>query len=284
MTRIAQVNCLDRSVILIESSAALPDNPTVRELMNLFDLSGKKAIVTGAAKGLGRGMAEGLHTAGAEIVIIDVADEANAVACELGAHGARVQVVLADLRKREELTTAFEQAVGKLGGALDILVNCAGIQRRNPCLDFTIEDWDDVVEVNLTAVFQLCQLAGRIMAKQGKGKIINVASALSFFGGYTVPAYAASKGGVAQVTKALSNEWAGLGINVNAIAPGYMDTSMNVALINDPVRNSKILARIPAGRWGKPEDLKGVAVFLASEASNYLSGAVIPVDGGYLGC
>ena len=163
-------------------------------------------------------------------------------------------------------------------------MNCAGIQRRKPCLDFTIEDWDDVVEVNLTAVFRLCQLAGRIMAEQGKGKIINVASALSFFGGYTVPAYAASKGGVAQLTKALSNEWAGLGINVNAIAPGYMDTPMNVALINDPVRNGKILARIPAGRWGKPEDLQGVAVFLASEASNYLSGAVIPVDGGYLGC
>jgi 2-deoxy-D-gluconate 3-dehydrogenase len=278
------VNCLDRGVILIEPAAALSDNPTVRKLMNLFDLSGKKAIVTGAARGLGRGMAEGLHGAGAEIVIIDVADEVSSVACELGAHGARVQAVLADLRKREELTAAFEQAVGKLDGALDILVNCAGIQRRNPCLDFTIEDWDDVVEVNLTAVFQLCQLAGRIMAEQGKGKIINVASALSFFGGYTVPAYAASKGGVAQVTKALSNEWAGLGINVNAIAPGYMDTSMNVALINDPVRNSKILARIPAGRWGKPEDLKGVAVFLASEASNYISGAVIPVDGGYLGC
>ena len=278
------MNCLDRGVILIEPAAALPDNPTVKELMNLFDLSGKKAIVTGAAKGLGRGMAEGLHGAGAEIVIIDVADEVNSVACELGAHGARVQAVLADLRKREELTAAFEQAVGKFDGALDILVNCAGIQRRKPCLDFTIEDWDDVVEVNLTAVFRLCQLAGRIMAEQGKGKIINVASALSFFGGYTVPAYAASKGGVAQVTKALSNEWAGLGINVNAIAPGYMDTPMNVALINDPVRNSKILARIPAGRWGKPEDLKGVAVFLASEASNYLSGAVIPVDGGYLGC
>ncbi len=252
--------------------------------MNLFDLSGKKAIVTGAAKGLGRGMAEGLHDAGAEVVIIDVVDKVNSVACELGAHGARVQAVVANLRKREELTAAFEQAVGKLGGALDILVNCAGIQRRNPCLDFTIEDWDDVVEVNLTAVFRLCQLAGRIMAKQGKGKIINVASALSFFGGFTVPAYAASKGGVAQLTKALSNEWAGLGINVNAIAPGYMDTPMNVALINDPVRNSKILARIPAGRWGKPEDLRGVAVFLASEASNYLSGAVIPIDGGYLGC
>jgi len=228
-------------------------------------------------------MAEGLHAAGAEIVVIDVDDEVQSVARELGVRGARVQAVLADLRQREELTAAFDQAVGKLGGTLDILLNCAGIQRRKPCLDFTIEDWDDVVEVNLTAVFQLCQLAGRIMAKQGKGKIINVASALSFFGGYTVPAYAASKGGVAQVTKAFSNEWAGLGINVNAIAPGYMDTPMNVALVNDPVRNSKILARIPAGRWGKPEDLKGVAVFLASEASNYLSGAVIPVDGGYLG-
>jgi len=252
--------------------------------MNLFDLSGKKAIVTGAASGLGRGMAQGLHDAGAEIVIIDVADEVDSVAREVGVHGARVQAVRADLRKRKELTSGFEQAVGKLGGTLDILVNCAGIQRRKPCLDFTIEDWDDVVEVNLTAVFQLSQMAGRIMAKQGKGKIINVASALSFFGGYTVPAYAASKGGVAQVTKAFANEWAALGINVNAIAPGYMDTPMNVALVNDPVRNSKILARIPAGRWGKPEDLKGVAVFLASEASNYLSGAVIPVDGGYLGC
>jgi 2-deoxy-D-gluconate 3-dehydrogenase len=252
--------------------------------MNLFDLSGKKAIVTGAASGLGRGMAEGLHDAGAEIVLIDVAGAIDSVASQLGARGARVQAVRADLRQRKELAAAFEQAVSKLGGALDILVNCAGIQRRNPCLDFTLEDWDDVVEVNLTALFQLCQMAGRIMAKQGQGKIINVASALSFFGGYTVPAYAASKGGVAQVTKAFSNEWAALGINVNAIAPGYMDTPMNVALVNDPARNSKILARIPAGRWGKPEDLKGVAVFLASEASNYLSGAVIPVDGGYLGC
>jgi 2-deoxy-D-gluconate 3-dehydrogenase len=162
-------------------------------------------------------------------------------------------------------------------------VNCAGIQRRSKCEDFPIEYWDDVIEVNLTSVFELCQLAGRIMLNKGKGKIINVASMLSFFGGYTVPAYAASKGGVAQLTKALSNEWAGRGVNVNAIAPGYMATSLNTALINDPARNEKILARIPAGRWGQPEDLKGVIVFLASEFSNYINGAVIPVDGGYLG-
>jgi 2-deoxy-D-gluconate 3-dehydrogenase len=206
------------------------------------------------------------------------------VASEISKGGTDVHAIQADLANREELAAAFSQAVAKLGGTLDILVNCAGIQRRNPCVEFKIEDWDKVVEVNLTAVFLLCQMAGKIMLNKRKGKIINVASALSFFGGYTVPAYAASKGGVAQITKALSNEWASHGVNVNAIAPGYMDTSLNTALINNPVRNSAILARIPAGRWGAPEDLKGVTIFLASEASNYVSGAVIPVDGGYLGC
>jgi len=169
-----------------------------------------------------------------------------------------------------------------LGGTLDIIINNAGIQRRNKSEDFTIEDWDDVIEMNLTSVFMLSQLAGRIMLKKGKGKIINMASMLSFFGGYTVPAYAASKAGVALLTKALSNEWAGRGVNVNAIAPGYMDTAMNTALINDETRNEQILSRIPAGRWGKPSDLSGIAVFLASDASDYINGAVIPVDGGYM--
>ncbi len=252
--------------------------------MNLFDLREKKAIVTGGTRGLGRGIAEGLHEAGAEVVIVGASDHADAVAAEIGGIGANVHAVQGDLGNREDLVRVFDQAVAKLGGTLDILVNCAGIQRRNPCVDFTIEDWDDVVEMNLTAVFLLCQMAGRIMIAKGKGKIINVASMLSFFGGFTVPAYAASKGGVAQMTKALSNEWAGFGVNVNAIAPGYMDTKMNTALINDPARNSKILARIPAARWGTPEDVKGVAIFLAADASNYLSGALIPVDGGYLGC
>ena len=147
-----------------------------------------------------------------------------------------------------------------------------------------MDDWDAVLNINLSAVFRLCQLAGRLFLKQKSGKIINIASMLSFFGGYTVPAYAASKGGVAQLTKALSNEWAGKGINVNAIAPGYMDTQMNTGLIADEARNAQITARIPARRWGTPEDMKGTAVFLASPASDYLNGAVIPVDGGYLGC
>lgn len=251
--------------------------------MNLFNLTGKKAIVTGGSGGLGRGIVEGFHQVGAEVVIIDIADNVSSVANEIGASGAKVYGVKGNLKDREDLKKSFNEVIEKLGGSLDILVNCAGIQRRSKCEDFPIEYWDDVIEVNLTSVFELCQLAGRIMLNKGKGKIINVASMLSFFGGYTVPAYAASKGGVAQLTKALSNEWAGRGVNVNAIAPGYMATSLNTALINDPARNEKILARIPAGRWGQPEDLKGVIVFLASEFSNYINGAVIPVDGGYLG-
>lgn len=252
--------------------------------MSMFDLTGKKAIVTGGSGGLGRGLAEGLHEAGAELVIIGVSDRCFSMAAEMGKAGAKVYGVKGDLSDRQALQRAFAEAVEKLGGRLDILVNSAGIQRRSPCADFPIEDWDAVIETNLNAVFLLCQLAGRLMIKQGKGKIINVASMLSFFGGYTVPAYAASKGGIAQLTKALSNEWAKLGINVNAIAPGYIDTPLNTALINDPVRNKKILDRIPAGRWGTPEDVKGIAVFLAAEASNYVDGAIIPVDGGYLGC
>ncbi|HAE22241.1 MAG TPA: 2-deoxy-D-gluconate 3-dehydrogenase, partial [Spirochaetaceae bacterium] len=150
------------------------------------------------------------------------------------------------------------------------------------CEDFSLEDWDEVLNVNLSAVFQGCQLAGRLMLAQGGGKIINLASMLSFFGGFTVPAYAASKGGVAQLTKALANEWAGRGINVNAIAPGYMDTDMNARLLADEKRRAEISARIPAGRWGTGADMKGLVVFLASKASDYVHGAIIPLDGGYL--
>ncbi|MEG2679116.1 MAG: SDR family oxidoreductase, partial [Oscillospiraceae bacterium] len=188
-----------------------------------------------------------------------------------------------DLSDRAGLPALFEKAVVLLGGGIDILVNNAGVQRRNRCEEFTLEDWDAVMGVNLDAVFVLCQLAGRKMLAQGGGKIINLASMLSFFGGFTVPAYAASKGGVAQLTRALSNEWAGRNIQVNAIAPGYMATEMNTALINDESRNKQILDRIPAGRWGTPDDMKGLVVFLASGASNYMNGAIIPVDGGYLG-
>lgn len=248
----------------------------------MFSLKGKTAIVTGGNKSLGLGITTALCEAGAKVCIMASSDSVFEVAESLTSKGFEVVGVKVDLGKREEIITAFDNALELLGGKLDILVNNAGIQRRNPCEDFLQEDWDDVISVNLNAVFTLCQLSGRVMIKQGKGKIINLASMLSYFGGQTVPAYAASKGAVAQLTKALSNEWSGKGINVNAIAPGYMATEMNVALINDETRNAQILGRIPAGRWGKPEDMGGIAVFLASSASDYLCGAIIPVDGGYL--
>lgn len=251
--------------------------------MNLFDLAGKKAIVTGAGGGLGGGMAEGLAEYGAEVLLMDVSARVQERAQALRERGFAAHAVVADLSSRPLVEQAFAEALAILGGRVDILVNAAGIIARHKCEDFPIEDWEKVINVNLTTTFSLCQLAGRVMLANGYGKIINIASMLSFFGGYTVPAYAASKGGVAQLTKALANEWASRGVHVTALAPGYMDTDLNARLINDPVRNTEILARIPAGRWGKPEDMKGVVVFLASHASDYLDGAVIAVDGGYLG-
>ncbi len=248
-----------------------------------FDLTGKTAIITGGGKGLGYAMTEALCEAGAKVAIIASSDSGLNAAQKLTDKGYTVFGIIGDLNSREEIPVFFEKAVEVLGGTIDILVNNAGIQRRNKCEDFLLTDWDDVLNVNLTAVFQLCQLAGRKMLAKGGGKIINVASMLSFFGGFTVPAYAASKGGVAQLTKALSNEWSSKGINVNAIAPGYMATEMNVALIDDENRNKEILGRIPAKRWGRPDDMKGIVVFLASSASDYVDGAIIPVDGGYLG-
>ncbi len=251
--------------------------------MKLFDLTGKKALVTGGNRGLGRGMAEAMLEAGASLAIIGRSDSIYTTAQELGqAAGQEVGAVKADLSDRPQLQQGFDKCLEKLG-TLDILIVNHGIQRRSPAENFPVEDWDEVLEVNLTSMFLLNQLAGRVMLAKGKGKIINVASLLTFIGGITVPAYAAAKGGVAQLTKALSNEWAGRGVNVNAIAPGYMATEMNEALIADPDRNKMISVRIPAQRWGQPDDMKGVAIFLASEASNYVSGAIIPVDGGWLG-
>lgn len=251
---------------------------------SLFDLTGKKAIVTGGTRGLGHGMAEGLMEAGAAVVIFGTSKKVIEVAAQFEAKGywcKGIAVDLADDRARQE---AFDQAVALLGG-LDILVNAAGIQRRHPSPEFPLQDWKDVLSVNLTAPFDLCQMAAKEFLKKEQpcGKIVNIASMLSFFGGMTVPAYAASKGGVAQMTKALCNELASKGIQVNAIAPGYMDTDMNVALtdVSNP-RYREITDRIPAHRWGTPEDMKGTVVFLASRASDYLNGAVIPVDGGYL--
>lgn len=250
----------------------------------LFDIEGRKAIVTGATRGLGWGMAEGLMESGAEVVIWGTSEKVNGVAEEFRIRGFACQGVVADLADRASLNAAFSRSLELLGGRIDILVNCAGIQRRHPSEEFPMSDWDAVLEVNLTAPFELCQLAGREMLKAGYGKIINIASMQSFFGGFTIPAYASAKGGIALLTKALCNEWAGRGINVNAIAPGYMATEMNTALL-DPAnpRYKEITDRIPAHRWGraKGEDMKGTCIFLASHASDYLNGAVIPVDGGY---
>ena len=183
---------------------------------------------------------------------------------------------------RDQALALIQRAVEALVG-LDILVNNAGTQARHPAEEFPLEDWDNVLTINLDAVWILAQAAGRLMLAQGGGKIINIASEQSFFGGVNVPAYAASKGGVAQLTKALANEWAARSVNVNAIAPGYMATEMVAALVGNPQREPEILARIPAGRWGTPSDLGGAVIFLASAASDYLHGAIIPVDGGYLG-
>jgi 2-deoxy-D-gluconate 3-dehydrogenase len=246
-------------------------------MSHLFSVEGKKALVTGGSAGLGRAMAEALVEGGAQVAIVGRSERVFDAAEGMGAIALQ-----ADLADRAQALAVVDRAVEALGG-LDILVNNAGVQRRHPAEEFPLEDWDRVLAVNLDAVWILAQAAGRYMLKQGHGKIINVASANSFLGGITIPAYAASKGGVAQLTKALSNEWAGRGINVNAIAPGYMATEMTEALVGNPDREPLILARVPAGRWGMPDDLKGVVLFLASAASDFVHGAIIPVDGGFLG-
>lgn len=250
--------------------------------LKMFDLTGKNAVVTGGGRGLGRGMAEGLAEAGARVVIVGSSHKTVAAAEELRMHGLDVQVVQGNLMEAEKVSEIFDKSLAFLDNKVDILINNAGIQRRHPCEEFPMSDWQDVMRINLDVVFQLCQLAGRRMLAQGYGKIINMASMLSFFGGFTVPAYAASKGGIAQLTKALANEWSGRGVHVNAIAPGYMATDMNTNLIKDEKRKQEILGRIPMGRWGTPEDMKGLAIFLASPASDYINGAIIPIDGAYL--
>ena len=197
------------------------------------------------------------------------------------AAGSKAVPALADVSDAQACANLVSLTVRELG-SIDILINNAGIIRRTPAADYSAQDWSDVIEINLNAVFRLCQLAGRHMLAQGSGKIVNISSLLAFQGGILVPAYAASKGAVAQLTKALANEWAAKGINVNAIAPGYMATDNTAALRADPTRSRAILDRIPAGRWGTPEDLAGVAVFLASSASDYLNGHVLVVDGGWM--
>ena len=248
---------------------------------DLFSVAGKKAIVTGAGRGLGLGMAQGLHNAGVELALIDVSDSVDEAASQMDAEGPRAFAVHADLSDREELHRAFAESVNGLGG-LDILLNNVGITRWSKAEEMSEADWDIVLEVNLNSLFFMAQLAGQYMLKQGHGKIVNIASLLSFGGGYLTVGYAASKGGVGQMTKALANEWSSRGVNVNAIAPGYMATEMNIPLMEDPARNKLILDRVPAGRWGLPEDLVGALIFLASPASDYVHGVLLPVDGGFL--
>lgn len=253
-------------------------------MLDMFSLQGKTAIVTGAAKtsGLCYGMAKALQEAGAKVCLMDVSPAVGELCEYMGGAKAGMYCVQANLLEQEALESGFAQAVEKLGGKLDILLNGAGLQYRADALEFPRERWDLILGVNLTALFFLSQAAARHMAGHGGGKIINIASMTSFVASRRIPAYAASKGGVMQVTKACSNEWAGLGINVNAIAPGYMATELTADMMQTE-QGKAHTARIPMGRWGKSEDLAGAVVFLASSASDYISGAIIPVDGGYLG-
>jgi 2-deoxy-D-gluconate 3-dehydrogenase len=249
--------------------------------MSLFDLTGKTAVVTGAGRGLGEAIALGLAKAGADIALVTNRTPADKTAEAVRALGRKAITIQADIGDRSKLAGIIERTVDELG-RIDILVNNAGIIRRTPAAEHSYADWQDVLDVNLNSVFVLCQLAGKQMIEQGSGKIINVASMLSFQGGITVPGYTSSKHAVAGLTKALANEWAGKGLQVNAIAPGYMSTDNTEALREDPVRSTQILQRIPAGRWGTSEDLIGPAVFLASAASDYMNGHILAVDGGWL--
>jgi len=250
--------------------------------MQLFSLKGRNALVTGSRTGLGKGIAFSLAQAGANVVIHgSKAEGIDEVCSTVRAAGVKAVRAIADLSDLSACDRLIELTVQELG-SIDILVNNAGFLRRAPAVEYAIEDWSAVLKVDLDAVFRLSQLAGRHMLAQGRGKIVNIASVLSFQGGVFVPAYAAAKGAVAQLTKALANEWAAKGVNVNAIAPGYMETDATAALRNDPVRSRQILERIPSGRWGTAGDLAGAVIFLASEASDYVHGTLLVVDGGWL--
>jgi 2-deoxy-D-gluconate 3-dehydrogenase len=248
----------------------------------LLSLKGKVAAITGGTRGIGRSIALGMAEAGADIALLQRSPEQDSVKQEIELLGVRCMIIPCDISNSHQVKEAIPMVVERFG-QIDILVNSAGIQRRSPAVDFSEEDWDDVLQANLKAVWLLCQQAGRYMVAQKSGKIINIASLVSYQGGILVPAYASAKGAVAQLTKALANEWSSQGINVNAIVPGYIATDMNEALINDPVRSRQILERIPVGRWGNPDDFKGPAVFLASDASQYIHGHLLAVDGGWLG-
>ncbi|KAG8871106.1 hypothetical protein FRB97_009010 [Tulasnella sp. 331] len=269
----------------IKTGAETPSFPSP----SLFSLIGKTAVVTGGTRGIGAACALALAQAGAAICLLQrdpsktsTRDAIRTLDMRSGSPS-KCEIVEVDLSDTKAARAAFQKGVEVMGGRIDILVNCAGIQRRAPAVDFSDDDWNDVLQTNLTSCWVLCQEAGKHMVPQRSGKIINFASLLTFQGGLTVPAYAAAKGGLGQLTKALSNEWAKHNVQVNAIAPGYIATEMNEKLLGDPIRYEQISVRIPAGRWGKPEDFAGPVLFLASDASMYVSGETLVVDGGWMG-
>ena len=251
-------------------------------ILSLFSLEGRVALVTGASRGIGKGIAVGLAGAGANLALVARSESTLIEAQEeIQALGVRAEIFPYDLSQTagiSDLVTAVSASYGRI----DILVNNAGTTHRDSAIDFPEERWDDVVKMNLKSVWLLSQQVGRAMVERGSGKIINIASLLSFSGGIRTLAYAASKGGVAQLTKALANEWASKGVNVNAIAPGYIKTDMTSAILNDSVRVAEFMDRIPAGKFGTPDDMAGAAVFLASEAASYIHGHILTVDGGWM--
>jgi len=250
-------------------------------ILDKFKLTGKSALVTGSSRGLGAGIAMALAEAGANVAVHGASKQPQATLKQLEAIDAKTIGLIGDVGDAAVCARLVEETAAHFG-SIDILVNNAGIIRRSPAVDHSEEDWKAVIDVDLSSVFRLMQHAGRHMLARGSGKIINIASLLAFQGGITVPSYAAAKGGVAQLTKAFANEWAAKGINVNAIAPGYMATDNTEALQKNPERARQIMERIPAGRWGDPADLAGAAVFLASSASDYVHGSVLVVDGGWM--
>ena len=254
----------------------------------IFSLEGRTAVITGGTRGIGAAMAVALAEAGADVILIQRDESNKKTHNEVQSLGRKSTIYTADLASQSDVASLTKRILDDKHDP-SILITCAGIQRRHPSHEFPQSDWDEVIQVNLTTVFTLCRDLGAYMltrtpaASGHRGSIINVASLATFQGAFTVPAYASAKGGVGQLTKALSNEWACKGINVNAIAPGYVATDMNEALINNPERAPQILQRIPAGRWATPEDFKGPTIFLASEASLYVSGEILTVDGGWMG-
>jgi len=251
-------------------------------ILESFNLTGKVALVTGSSRGLGAGIAKALAEAGARVAVHGSREIPEATVQMLAGIGGNPFAVTGDVSDASVCARMMEETVEHFG-RIDILVNNAGTIRRAPAAEHSDEDWQAVIDTNLSSVFRLTRAAGKHMLAQGSGKVINIASLLTFQGGVFVPGYAAAKGGMGQLTKAFANEWAGKGINVNAIAPGYMTTDNTEALRNNPDRARQIMERIPAGRWGCPEDLAGAAVFLASRASDYVHGHILVVDGGWLG-